>query len=411
MLQWRPGSDREVLWNDREGGRFVCRILDVKTRKMRTLPYPIYHISPDGKHALGADFARTQDFRPGYGYPGVPDKNKGVLAPKDSCVYLLDLDTGDCKPLVSVSDIASIRFKGRKTSHGLYLNHIQWSPDGKRFIVFNRGRGVLTHVYTVASDGTDIRFLAQDSSHFQWRDPTHVLIWTKNAYRLYRDDGSGASEVVWKAGNGHQSYLPGKEWILTDTYPMGAKREQVVYLHHVPTGKDVELGRFHAPSVYRGEWRCDTHPRLSRDGTKVVIDSPHGGNGRQMYIIDISGIVKPARVIVKETRRKEDTASVTQVDGVTEVVITSRSGIGSMTLVSRDRGWPAKVRVRLQYEPGRPYRRLEMFGAVLSGGEKKDARKVGHRIVDSPRGVSVELSLPESKGLFELKLSWIDAYR
>lgn len=295
MLQWRPGSDTEILWNDREGDRFVCRILDTKTRKMRTLPYPIYHVSPDGKHALGADFARIQDFRRGYGYPGVPDKNEGVLAPEDSYVYLLDLDTGDYKPLVSVADIARIRFEGMDVKNGLYFNHIQWSPDGERFIMFNRGRGVPTHVYTADRDGSDIRFLAKDSSHFVWRDPEHVLIWAHGGYRLYKDDGSGNNSVVWKAPNGHQSYLPGKEWIVTDTYPQGESREQVVYLYHVPSGKKVELGRFHSPDNYRGgggEWRCDTHPRLSRDGTKVVIDSAHGGNGRQMYMIDISEIVK-----------------------------------------------------------------------------------------------------------------------
>ena len=33
MLQWRPGSKTEVLWNDREGNSFVCCILDIKTRK------------------------------------------------------------------------------------------------------------------------------------------------------------------------------------------------------------------------------------------------------------------------------------------------------------------------------------------------------------------------------------------
>jgi Concanavalin A-like lectin/glucanases superfamily len=40
MLQWRPGSTNEVLWNDRQAGRFVCHILDVKTLKKRTIPYP-----------------------------------------------------------------------------------------------------------------------------------------------------------------------------------------------------------------------------------------------------------------------------------------------------------------------------------------------------------------------------------
>ena len=38
------------------------------------------------------------------------------------------------------------------------------------------------------------------------------------------------------------------------------------------------------------EWRCDTHPRASNDGRLICIDSMHGRNGRQMYLIDISGL-------------------------------------------------------------------------------------------------------------------------
>ena len=88
-------------------------------------------------------------------------------------------------------------------------------------------------------------------------------------------------------------HLPGGEWILNDTYPVGKEREQRVYLYHVPTGKRVPLGSFHLPPEYRGEWRCDTHPRFSPDGNWVCIDSPHGGDGRQLWLIDIRGIVKP----------------------------------------------------------------------------------------------------------------------
>ena len=44
---------------------------------------------------------------------------------------------------------------------------------------------------------------------------------------------------------------------------------------------------------YRFDWegRVDTHPRFSPDGCNVVIDSPHDGAGRQLYLLDISGIV------------------------------------------------------------------------------------------------------------------------
>jgi hypothetical protein len=53
----------------------------------------------------------------------------------------------------------------------------------------------------------------------------------------------------------------------------------------------VPLGAFHSPPQYTGEWRCDTHPRASRSGKLVCIDSPVGAAGRQMHLIDISGIV------------------------------------------------------------------------------------------------------------------------
>ena len=81
MLQWLPGSRSEVIWNDREGDHFVSHILDVQSRKKRTLPAPIYALSPDGKWALAPDFSRLHDWRPGYGYAGIPDRNAKVHDP------------------------------------------------------------------------------------------------------------------------------------------------------------------------------------------------------------------------------------------------------------------------------------------------------------------------------------------
>ena len=73
MLQWRPQWATEVVWNDREDDRHVCRVMDVATRNVRTLPRPIYTLSNDGQWAITADFARIQRMRPGYGYVGLTD--------------------------------------------------------------------------------------------------------------------------------------------------------------------------------------------------------------------------------------------------------------------------------------------------------------------------------------------------
>ena len=45
MLQWLPDSGTEVIWNDREGDRFISHILNVRTGERRCLAHPIYALS------------------------------------------------------------------------------------------------------------------------------------------------------------------------------------------------------------------------------------------------------------------------------------------------------------------------------------------------------------------------------
>ena len=94
MLQWRPGSKTEILWNDRPGNHYVCRILDIKSRQKRTLPCPIYTVSPGGHTAVAPDFRRIQDMRPGYGYAGLPYPQAQDPAPKDAGIFRVDLESG-----------------------------------------------------------------------------------------------------------------------------------------------------------------------------------------------------------------------------------------------------------------------------------------------------------------------------
>ncbi len=299
MLQWRPGSNTEVMWNDREDGKYVCRILDIATKKLRTLPRAVYHASPDGKWGLSLDFRRLQDMRPGYGYPGIPDPNAEKLTPDDTGLWRVDLETGAVTFLFTVATIADFPkagIGGKDAKH--YVNHIEWDTVGRRFVFLNRwrksGGRFITRMLSASLDGTDLRIVSDNPgvSHFVWRDAEHVSIWHGGGFYLYPDDGSRKPTLQWKAPNGHQTYVPGTDnkWMVSDTYPRGKKREQIPYLYHLPTGRVRVLGYFPLPKKYRGQWRCDTHPRTSPDGRRVCIDSPHGGNGRQLYLIDIAGL-------------------------------------------------------------------------------------------------------------------------
>jgi hypothetical protein len=311
-LQFRPGFQDEVVWNDREDGRYVCRILNLKSSKRRTIGSPIYSLSPDGKTALTVDFERIQDMRPGYGYAGLPDPNRDSKAPDNAGIYRIDMETGERKLIVSIRQLASIPFPGDDLSMAKHwFNHLLFNTDGSRFVFLHRwqgpdsrvrypkGGGFGTRMVTARFDGTDMRIVDPHgfTSHFIWRDPTHILAWAKHpshdfAFYLF-EDGSDRVDVVGKGAmsvNGHCSYLPGNEWILSDTYP-DSKRLQHVYLYHVPSGRKVELASLFSPPEYAGEWRCDTHPRFSRTGRFVAVDSPHEGRGRQIYLIDIGRLI------------------------------------------------------------------------------------------------------------------------
>src|SRR5262249_58451774 len=88
-----------------EDGQYVSRILDVTTRKVRTVPSPIYALTPDGKTGLSVDFSRLNDVRPGYGYIGIPDPNAGELVTDKTGLYRVELSSGKREMLFSVADI------------------------------------------------------------------------------------------------------------------------------------------------------------------------------------------------------------------------------------------------------------------------------------------------------------------
>jgi hypothetical protein len=308
MLQWIPGSATEVVWNDRRDGGFVSIVRNVKTGKQRILPAPIYCLSPDGRSAVYPDFRRLNDCRPGYGYAAIPDPNSAAPAPADAGIWHLDLRTGKTALIIPLSEIVKVpnpdgsRPWAEENAKN-WFNHLLYSTDGKRFIFLHRWRGpkegksFATRMFTADADGRNLFVLDPygKTSHFIWRDPAHVLAWAWHPsngekFYLYQDRTTQVQAVgvdVMRV-NGHCTYLPGGRWILNDTYP-DKDRLQNVYLYEVAAGRRLELGSFAAPPEYAGEWRCDTHPRFSPDGRRVVIDSAHR-NGRQMYLIDVSEI-------------------------------------------------------------------------------------------------------------------------
>lgn len=316
MLQWIPGSSDQIIWNDRENGRYVSRVLNIKTGEKRTLPLAIYTLTPDGKYALCTDFARIDYCRSGYGYVGIEDPCKNDKAPVKSGIWRMDLQTGEHELIFSIADAVAVPHPSLDLSQKWnWFNHLLVAQDSKRLIFLHRWRdevdlprekkttGFTTRMFTINIDGSEPYVLEPSGlvSHFIWRDPQHLVAWARPDAEpearviLYTDKtreyAKIGPDIITR--DGHMTFIPhtGNEWLLCDSYPYKITRNQNLFLLHLPTNRHVPIGEFHSPREYIGEYRCDLHPRTNNAGRKVIIDSTHGLNGRQMYEVDISGII------------------------------------------------------------------------------------------------------------------------
>ena len=108
-LQWRPGRE-EIVWNDRsdDGKHYICRVYDFRTGKKRTLPRPIYDLSPDGETALTHDFERMK--HRGTDYVGIEDKYKDQIAPRETGIWKMNMNTGSVQLIMSLEKMAAIAY-------------------------------------------------------------------------------------------------------------------------------------------------------------------------------------------------------------------------------------------------------------------------------------------------------------
>jgi hypothetical protein len=243
--------------------------------------------------------------RPGYGYDGLRDPRRGEPHPEEDGIFRVDLQSGESELIVSLGRAASHKHRPGMDGARHWFNHVQINTDGSRFAFLHRWRRPggghrKTRLLTADFDGEELRCIADDDlvSHYDWRDPQHLLAWARQrgvGERFFLFADGGAERCVVGEGvltrDGHCSYSPDRRWILTDTYPQQDGARSLI-LYDPAGGRRVEVGRFRSPPALTGPIRCDLHPRWSRDGRRVCIDSAHEGT-RQMYVIDVSAIVEP----------------------------------------------------------------------------------------------------------------------
>lgn len=299
MAHWLDAnSDSLIIYNDLRNGKYVSIILNVHTKKeIKVIPYPVAAVSPDGKEAISINFARMRITRADYGYAGNgQDAKSDVSFPNDDGIFLVDLQTGKAKLIVSYSSIKdmvpNVPIEGLE-----YINHVLFSRDGSKIFWLARATPNLnTTSFTANKDGSNIRRCFPDGwggSHFDWLNGNELMvIAVYNAKQYGHILFTAGQENYKRLGNGlldydgHGTFSPDGKWLVTDTYPGAGMNEQKIYLMDMKTQAVLPLGRHKEPEEFSKGWRCDIHCRWSPKGDMIGFNSTHSGS-RQVYIMKL----------------------------------------------------------------------------------------------------------------------------
>jgi len=341
MLQWvGPDFNSKIIFNDFGKNKFISKIKEIKTGKEKEINFPIYAVLSNGKKALSLNFSRLDDTRKGYGYPGIKDKFFDENHPKNDGIFLVDLEKDEHKLIISLNDLYNCKSLGSMNRGKHWVDHIEISPDGKRFSFFHRweiGNGLFhTRLFSADVDGKNL-FMFPDSgfySHIKWKNNKELFGYAslsekfgnirsgkknnnfifkiirplykklvpkflkKNfiplGYWILKDKQPKQNHIKLdiEKQDGHSTWNPVfRNYVLTDTYPDKNDYRELI-LYSAKKDKKEILGRFYSiPKLDKNSkdfanssFRCDLHPRWSFDGRKICIDSVHEGK-RNMYEI------------------------------------------------------------------------------------------------------------------------------
>ncbi len=317
------GKENVIFYNifDEAANTYRTVRHDLDTDKRVTVPVACGTISRDGRIGLGINFSRIWDFRPGYGYPNMPDPYFDIPTPKEDGVFLCDFDKGTARLLVDCETLAK-RFplEGRENAK-MVVNHIALNPSGTRYLFLyrsfpeeNGGDSMprwRTTLFAGDLDGKIDLIFDEMVSHYWWEDDEHMVafcrpegerngVWRVNMLtgkyeELGPEETEGTLRTVTEHRDIHTSISPDGRFLLGDSYPRPDGYRQL-FIHELATGKTKILLETYSPypdmpslGIVGGtrDARCDLHARWNHDGSRISLDTVCRGH-REILELDMT---------------------------------------------------------------------------------------------------------------------------
>lgn len=345
MLQWLPGEGNEnkCIYNCSENNHLVSRIVDIENGETRTICWPIYGITPDGRYSIALNLERSYWCR-AYHYESVsnPDYNVNVL--EDDGIFKIDLLNNTRERIISIQEIINLEPENNFENLKHWVEHIMINQEGTRFVFLHRYAPpsdtyqYQTRICLANIDGTNLQVISDKSkydwSHFGWQGNNFAIYTVLNnklgsSYRELGKSGTDNSPIkkamfrlalslkkiipasyrkklkgglsyyqYYKFGSdsnyslcedwifpffdidGHPSFTNDGRYMITDSYPDSKQMQRLVVFDTI-TKKGIIVAHLYA-ALKGTPASCDLHPKLSRDNNYLVVDSAYSGKHKMI---------------------------------------------------------------------------------------------------------------------------------
>lgn len=302
-LQWL--SKTSIIYNTEEDNNLVSRILDIKSGLEKQINFPIDTVCQNKNIASTFSYERLEYCMPGYGYNYKDNGLLEIFAPKETGLFIIDLETQQRKLLVSIDELVKeLDDKQFETSYWHFVTHSEFSTDGRYVSFLHRwvGKDIKKRwTRLIVFDFDQQNWFALPTtgwgvSHYVWNNRNQILAYCsldgKDSHIIFDIPQLNYKRVAEGIINsdGHQSFVEDDVFI-TDTYPDKYRMAKILKVN-IDTNDIELLASVFSPKIfqtktYYSHIACDLHPRVSSNGEYVCFDSPRTGK-RALYVMKIN---------------------------------------------------------------------------------------------------------------------------
>lgn len=335
MAQWL--NDEEVIYNSSENNHHIAIVHNIKTGTDRKIDWAIYAITPDGQKSITVDMERAHWCRAYHYESVIDKSKEGAIYDNDGIfeidliknnrkriISIQDIINLDKRPYFDKAKhwiehimlnptgtkfcflhrfspidnvfhyVTRLIIVDRETMQMTCLpawEKNQWSHfgwDGNNFVIYTypqKGQGINANSFNAKNRNSKSEIHKKVS--FKTRLANFVrLFYPQSVEKMMRGmltyyqyyafvDGKYILKNEFKKKeffiDGHPTFLQRSQIMITDTYPDKHNIQRLLKFD-IKKNKVYVLGKFNA--YYHGNpASCDLHPKISRDGHYVVVDS------------------------------------------------------------------------------------------------------------------------------------------